>query len=164
MPGVCFDMDINRMQDTVPNLRWVIQPYLPARHCWSFLPCKSRVGILSGSAGRHPPDLVSWEQDKPEPVVVVPVAGFVPVAIRATTVPGVVVPATAAEDPVRASGQNPKSFNYISSKTLRICCLCKFNQRLHVACERFDWPIAIHPVLFIFPEFISKSLFASFWK
>ncbi|RLB99549.1 MAG: hypothetical protein DRI57_33435 [Deltaproteobacteria bacterium] len=58
-------------------------------------------------------DLVSWDEDKPEPVVPVPVAGRVPVPVRRLTVPGVEEPGAAPKHPVRALGQNPKSFNEV---------------------------------------------------
>ena len=47
--------------------------------------------------------------DEPEPVVVVPVAGFVPVAVGRAAVPGIVVPAAAPEYPVIALIAKPQS-------------------------------------------------------
>jgi hypothetical protein len=54
--------------------------YQHRRHI-DFLPWIARVGILSGSANRHPPGLVIWGKSKPEAQVVVAVVRLVPVAI-----------------------------------------------------------------------------------
>jgi len=79
-----------------------------------FCPGFAGTGFCPGQwAGIHHRP-VSWKQDKPEPVVPVPVAGRVPVAIRRAAVPGVVVPTAAPKHAVRASGQNPKSEHHIS--------------------------------------------------
>lgn len=50
---------------------------------------------------------MSWGTGKPEPVVVVPVVRSVPVAISRPAVPDVVVPAPAANNPVRALRRPP---------------------------------------------------------
>ncbi len=59
---------------------------------------------------------VSWEANKPEPVVPVAVVGLVGVAVRGAAVPGVVVPAAAAQHPVVALGSIPKSIHDIFSE------------------------------------------------
>jgi len=75
--------------------------------------------VVSRSASA---DLVSWDEDKPEPVVPVPVAGRVPVPVRRPAVAGVVVPTAAPNHPGRASGQNPKSFNdAMTHCVIKIC-------------------------------------------
>ena len=56
--------------------------------------------LVSRSASAN---LVSWGEHEPEPVVVVPVVRRVVVTIRRPAIPGVVVPAAAASDTVRAS-------------------------------------------------------------
>ncbi len=115
-PSARFFLQPNRLQDAdlVGRGRWPPGPSrdhpipLPAPNAsLSFCPWGRTYpedGIPSGSASRHPPGPVSSRQGKPEPVVVVPVARVVPVAIRGAAVPGVVVPAPAPNDPVRALG------------------------------------------------------------
>ena len=52
---------------------------------------------------------VELRRQQPKPVVVVPVAGFVPVTIGRAAVPGFVVPTTAPQDPVIARLAKPQS-------------------------------------------------------
>ncbi len=52
---------------------------------------------------------VELEGGQARPQVIVTFPGLVPVAIRRATVPGVIVPATATQNPQPALRQNPKS-------------------------------------------------------
>ena len=64
---------------------------------------------------------MSWRQGKPEPQVVVAVARRVPVPVRRPCVPGVVVPAAAANHAVRALRQNPIFLYNMVAITFRVC-------------------------------------------
>jgi len=88
-------------------------------------------------------------KSKPEPQVVVAVAGLVPVAIGRPAVPGVVVPAATAVHAVRTLGRNPKAFHHIFFKTFGIRHFGKFDQRFHVTDKCFDRPSAVLPFSFI---------------
>lgn len=81
--------------------------------------------IFPGSADLYPQCLVNWRKDKPEPQVVVAVTRRVVVSVRRARVPGVVVPAAAANHAVRALGQNPISFYNMLFECLRGCCIGK---------------------------------------
>ena len=87
----------------IQDFRKIIQFHYQSRSCL-LLFARKRDRILSGSAELHPQTLVSWRQDKPEPQVVVAVAWRVPVPVRRPRVPGVVVPAAAANHAVCALG------------------------------------------------------------
>ena len=52
-------------------------------------------------------NLANWEQDKPEPDVLVPVGRVVPVAVRRTAVPGTIAKGTPAKHPIPALGTKP---------------------------------------------------------
>ena len=71
--------------------------------------------MLSGPVDGTKPYPLNWGQDKPEPEVVVAIAWRVTVAIRRPRVPRVVVPAAAAINAIRASGQHPMPIDHISS-------------------------------------------------
>ena len=103
---------------------------------------------------------MSWAQDKPEPEVVVPVVGSVPVAVGASAVPGVVVPAAASDHPVRASGRQPKMFY---DRTSEACCIRssgKSHKWFHMSHQNRIRPYAGLPVLLVFPELSNKSALA----
>jgi len=117
-------------------------------------------GILSGSADRSPPRLLSWGKDKPEAHVAVAFIGRIPVTVRRSHVPGPVVPAAAAIHAAFSSGQNPESGNYLLSETGRISGPGKIHQRPHVSHEFLFGPVPVYHRSFIPPKLIDKSLFA----
>ncbi len=98
--------------------------------------------------------LVSWEQDKPEPKIVVAIVRLVPVAIGRPAVPGRVVPAPAADHPVRALGRNPKVLECAAAQSCCAGCARKFNERFHVADQFGRGPLADTPHLFVTFEFM----------
>jgi hypothetical protein len=123
-----------------------------------FLPrLKPETGFRPGQqAGiRYGP--VSWEQDKPETQIVVAIVRLVPVAIGGPAVPGRVVPAPAADHPVRALGRNPKALDSAATQSGGAGCACKFNERFHVAGQFGRGPLTLMPILFVTFEFVQKS-------
>ncbi len=69
---------------------------------------------------------MSWEH-QPEAEVVVGVIRRVPVAVRRSHVPRVVVPAATPDNPVRASEDLPNPPQNLTTKSLCIGKLCKCN-------------------------------------
>jgi len=113
--------------------------------------------ILSGSADLSKP--VELWTHKPEPVVVVPVAGRVVIAVRRPAVPRIVVPTPAPKNPVRAfSGQNPASLYHVSTKNGRVCCSDKSDQGFNMLYQLFFSPTTPRIFFFVFSEFFYKSL------
>jgi hypothetical protein len=98
--------------------------------------------------------LVSWEQDEPEPQVVVAVAGLVPVAVGGPAVPGGVVPAPAADDAVRALGRHPKAVDDAAAKPMTASNAGEFDERRHVAHQVGGGPVADEPLLLVAPELV----------
>jgi len=80
------------------NLRHAIRHRLPAPALPPLFSLLQGTGFRPGQRDRHPPFPVSWGHNKPETKVVVAVVRFVPVAVRRTRIPGIVVPATTAVD------------------------------------------------------------------
>lgn len=89
--------------------------YQSRQGCFSLPQYKTGMEFRPGQQAFIRYSLVSWEQGKPEPEVVVAIARLVPVAVSGPAVPGRVVPATAADNPLRALGRNPKSDDSVAT-------------------------------------------------
>ncbi len=150
------------MESSTRDLRVVIRPRYRPRDDTLFSPrsVNGGDGILSGSAGRHPPQPGELRNGQAGTRCCCSGSPARSCCDWPTGSSWRCCSSSRREGPVRASGQDPKSMNYIAPEGIGIRPFDKCHQGLHVPLKRCLGPDSILKIPLIFPKLPDKAPFA----